>query len=57
MVERLADIQIQQVRVNFSPGQLNQLKVFATKNNISIEEAVRRVVVAMQDGFFDYVAV
>lgn len=43
-VERLADIRIGAVRVDFTPGQLEELARKAAKNGISIAEEVQRVV-------------
>lgn len=54
-VEKLANLEIGGIRVDFTPAQLAQLKRFATRNHISVGEAVRRTVKAMEEQFFDLV--
>lgn len=52
-VQRLADIQIGQIRVRFTPGQLEELKSRAERNGISVAEETRRIVRDMEAMFFD----
>jgi hypothetical protein len=54
-VQRLADIQIGEIRVNWTPGQLQQIKSWASRNRIAPEEAVRRIVQQMGAQFWDYI--
>jgi len=55
-VQRLADVQIAGIRCEFTPAQLSQLKRYATRNLISPEEALKRVVRQMESNFFDWVS-
>jgi hypothetical protein len=54
-VEGLVHIEIEGVRLNFTAGQKQELSIYASKNGISVEEAVRRTVKSMQGQFFNYV--
>jgi hypothetical protein len=53
-VQALADIQIGQVRVDFSPGQLMELKKYAGRNNRSLEEVTKATVAGMSYQFFNH---
>jgi len=53
-VQNLADIQIGQVRVDFSPSQLMELKKYAGRNNRSTQEVIKSTVTQMGYQFFDY---
>ena len=55
-VRRLADIDIGQVRVEFTPSQLAQLKRYATRNEMTAEEAIRRTVRSMEEQFFEFIS-
>lgn len=54
--QRLADVQIGGIRCEFSPAQLSQLKRYATRNQVTPEEALKRVVKQMESQFFDWVS-
>lgn len=56
-VERLVDLRIEGIRLHFTPGQLAQLKTYATRNRRSLEDVVKATVHQMSDRFFDYVGV
>lgn len=48
----LADIQIGEVRVNWSPAQLAELRRYAARNDRSVQTVVEEVVQAMSGQFF-----
>lgn len=54
-VQRLADIQIGEVRVDFSPGELQNIRTYATKNRKPIQQAISDVVHGMKEQFGLYV--
>jgi hypothetical protein len=54
-VQRLADIEIGEVRVNFVPGELQNIKHYATKNRIPVQTAIEQVVHGMKEQFGLYV--
>lgn len=51
-VERLALLTIGEVRLDFTPGQLAELKHRATKRGQTIEQTIRHVVDRIQDELF-----
>jgi len=55
-VQELASLEIGSVRLEFTTKQLFSLKRYATKNGISLEDAVKRTVDSMSTLFFDYVS-
>jgi hypothetical protein len=55
-VTKLADIQIGGIAVHWTPGQLRQIKTYASRNRITVEEAIKRVVFQMSGQFWDYVS-
>lgn len=54
-VEGLARLEIGEVKVTFTPGELNNIKVFAAKNRIPVQRAVEQVVHGMKEQFGLYV--
>ncbi len=54
-VERLASIEVGEVKVPFTPGELQNIRTYATKNRIPFEEAMKRVVYGMKEQFGLYV--
>lgn len=54
-VQRLADIQIGEVRVDFSPGELKNIRTFATKNRKPVQQVISDVVHGMKEQFGLYV--
>lgn len=56
-VERWAGITIGGIRLDFSPGQLEEIAYRADRLGISAEEEVRRVVVRMEELFFQHLGV
>jgi hypothetical protein len=52
-VTKLADIQIGGIAVHWTPGQLRQIKTYATRNRLTPEEAVRRIVRQLESQFWD----
>jgi hypothetical protein len=54
-VSSLASIEIGGVKVDFSPGELRNIKHFATKNRIPAQQAVEQVVHGMKEQFGLYV--
>lgn len=55
-VSRLADIKIGGIQIQFTPSQLTHIRRYATRNNITPDEAVRRIVKQMESQFFDFVS-
>lgn len=55
-VSRLASLEIGGLRVDFTPSQWTQLKRFASRNGITLEEATKRVVRQMSEQFWDYIS-
>lgn len=55
-VRRLADVSIEGVALHFTPAQLQQIRNYATRNALSPEETVRRIVRQMEHQFFDFVS-
>lgn len=51
-VKNLSSVGIGNIRFNFTPGQLHELKIYAARNGIEAEEAVRRTVRSMEESFF-----
>jgi hypothetical protein len=54
-VEALAAIEIGGVKVDFSPGELRNIKTFATKNQRPVQKAIEDVVHGMKEQFGLYV--
>ena len=54
-VEALADIEIGGVKVEFTLGELRNLRTYATKNRVPVERVVSDVVHGMKDQFGLYV--
>lgn len=54
-VEALAAIEIGGVKVDFTPGELRNIKTFATKNRMPAQQAVEQVVHGMKEQFGLYV--
>lgn len=54
-VESLASIEIGGVKVDFSPGELRNIKTFAAKNRIPVQQAVEQTVHGMKEQFGLYV--
>jgi hypothetical protein len=54
-VTKLADIQIGGIAVHWTPGQLRQIKTYATRNRLTVEETVKRIVFQMSSQFWDYI--
>jgi hypothetical protein len=54
-VSALADIEIGGVKVDFSPGELRNIKHFAAKNRRPVQQAIEDVVRGMKDQFGLYV--
>jgi hypothetical protein len=54
-VQALADLHIGEVRVPFTPGELTQLKQYATRNNKSLQSVIEQTVKQMGSQFFDYI--
>jgi hypothetical protein len=54
-VEALADIEIGGVKVEFTPGELRNLRTYATKNRTPVEKVLSDVVHGMKDQFGLYV--
>jgi hypothetical protein len=52
-VRELADLKIGRIRVDFTTRQLEQVKNYATRNRITVEEATRAIVRGMEEQFFD----
>lgn len=55
-VLKLSDVRIEGVNLHFTPAQLHQIKNYATRNSITPEETLRRIVRQMEHMFFDFVS-
>lgn len=51
-VEALASIQVEGVKLDFTPGQKRELKRLADRQRITYDEIVRRTVKSMEEQFF-----
>ncbi len=56
-VLKMASISIGDIRLDFTPGQLLQLKTFAGRNHRPVDDVVRDVVKQLEWQFFDQVQV
>lgn len=54
-VEGLADIQIGEIRVEFSPGELKQMKHWANRQGKAVDYIVKDIVTRIKLTIFDYV--
>lgn len=54
-VAALADIEIGGVKVEFSPGELRNIKTFASKNRLAVEVAIAQTVHSMKEQFGMYI--
>ncbi len=52
-VRELADLRIGGIRIDFTTRQLEQIKNYATRNRITVEDATRAIVRGMEERFFD----
>ncbi len=53
-VEALAAIEVEGVKLDFTPGQKRELKRLAERQGITYEEIVKRTVKSMEEQFFSY---
>lgn len=54
-VQRLADLQIGEIRIDFTPGQWEELKNLARRNSRQLVEVVEATVRGMESIFFNHV--
>lgn len=52
-MQELADLRIGGIRVDFTTRQLEQIKNYATRNRVTVEDATRAIVRGMEERFFD----